>query len=255
MTKILLAAPLLHLADPEFNRRQILTALQAGQAAQADLVLLGEASLQGFDFLRFHYAEDIRRVATLHGEEIASLQEAARRAGVGLGLGFYENYIGEIHSSYIVIDKKGEVADVCRRVSPGWKKAGACADYREGPGFHSFGLDGRHFAVLICGDLWEGRLLTSISVLDEEADAFFWPVHVDIPPERWNSSNRDFQALDDLSCLAYAHQSALLEKPVLFINNYLAEQDRAKGGLYHWEQGRTKASLPMGESGYLLTEV
>lgn len=258
--KIMLAAPELHPDDLGSNQRQMLATMEQAAREGADLLLFGEASLPGFDALSFDYAKDIRKVLSLHSPEIAVMQEAACHHAVAVAFGFFENHLGGIYSSYLILDQQGRVADLYRRVSPGWKEARACADYREGLSFHSFSLSdrklsGRKFATLICGDLWEDKLLSAICALDAEVDAFFWPVHVDIAVKDWEENNTDYSAADNISCSAYAHQSSLLAKPVLFINNYLSDPGRAKGGLYHWEKGRTVAHKPMGRPDFLMTEL
>lgn len=133
--KIMLAAPELHPDDLGSNQRQMLATMEQAAREGADLLLFGEASLPGFDALSFDYAKDIRKVLSPHSPEIAVMQEAACHHAVAVGFGFFENHLGGIYSSYLILDQQGRVADLYRRVSPGWKVARACADYREGLSF------------------------------------------------------------------------------------------------------------------------
>jgi predicted amidohydrolase len=253
--RIVLACPVLRLADLSYNLKAISHAIEEAARKEADLVLFGEASLSGFEALTFDYQEDLKHTLGLRGPEIASLQDVCRQNKIAAGFGFYENDGGGFYSTYLVVGADGQIIDRYHRISPGWKEAKACADYREGEDFRVFQLADKKLCTLVCGDLWEPSLLERIAALDPLVDAFLWPVHTDISLRAWEKANYDFQDPDNVSRIAYRHQSSILAKPVLFINNYVEEEGRAKGGLYYWEKGQEKAALPRGSSGSLLIEL
>lgn len=245
--KIALCPTLSRDLDFEGNLRRLRVKAAEAAAAGADLALFGEAFLQGFGAMKFDYREDIPNACALSSEEIAKARLAARTYGIALGFGFFENSQGGIYSSYLVLDRHGQTADLYRRVSSGWKeeRARLCPDYREGKGFHSFELAGKRFVTLICGDFWEDGLIPEISGLDTEADAFLWPVHCDYSPEEWEAGERG----------DYARRSCILAKPVVFVNNFREEDPQAEahaqGGAYVWQQGKTSAALNMKEEAIL----
>lgn len=211
----------------------------------ADFYVFPEAFLQGFDFLTFNYKDDIDRVVQLGGKEIAFIKRLARENNKAIGFGYYENYKGAIYSSYMVVDKKGETILNYRRVSSGWRPFDTCADYREGSDFYSFNLDGKVFSCLICGDLWEDKLLLPILEMDEKVDAFLYPVHCDYTVDFWeNCEHKEYQK-----------RSAILAKTVLFCNNYTEGKKTAKGGAYVWSKGAELYSLGMGAPKSLVFQI
>ena len=249
--KIRLSCPVHDLHRMDRNLQTLLHEMEAGQRDQVDLLLTGESFLSGFDALSFDYREDLARCLYLRSETLTLIRNACRSCQIAVGFGAYIQEKGGIYSAYIVLDKEGEIADLYKRVSPGWKEAKACADYREGRTLHSFRLEKREFATMLCGDFWDGEVSEAIASLDGRVDAFFWPCHCDFDPAAWTSDNRDYQDPGNISSLAYAHQSAIAARPVFFINNYCLEAERAKGGLYVWEKGSVLASRPMGISAHL----
>lgn len=253
--RIMLAAPELSLDDINVNSDRIISYIRKAGKNNVSLVLFSEASLTGFESMTFEYRKDIVRTLSVNGSEISRIRKAAIDNNVAVGFGFHENHKGGIYSSYMVTGKDGQTVDLYRRVSNGWRKSDACADYREGHEFHSFIYEGVRFTTIICGDLWEDNLVPLITELEDETDVFLWPVHCDISYYKWNEENTDFSDSQNMSRLSYAHRSSILSKPVLFINTFAREKDRAKGGLYHWHLGKEINSLEMGKEGYLITEV
>lgn len=243
--KICLSAKPLTLTNIDENGKRIRDAMREARTGGAELILFGEASLSGFEALTFDYERDIRRCLGISGPELARLRDVARDIGIGVGVGFYENYKGGIYSTYAVIDAEGDIREIYRRVSPGWKREDACADYRDGDEFHAFRYGDKLFGLMICGDFWEEDLLPALIELDPVVDAFLWPVHCDYTVRKWQSGEAD----------EYRARTAIMAKPVLFINNYVDAEDRAKGGLYHWCRGRTLDKLPMGETGLLYIDL
>ncbi|MDO5734226.1 MAG: carbon-nitrogen hydrolase family protein [Eubacteriales bacterium] len=233
------------LNDPQFNFEVLASAARQAKANNSELLLFAEAFLQGFEAMSFDYAEDIQKAYSIRGSELAKVRQIARENELAIGLGFYENYKGGIYSAYAIFDQDGETIEHYRRVSPGWKMPKACADYREGSNFHSFRFAGKTFATLICGDFWTDELLPAIIAMDADVDAFIWPVHCDYESEFWQQEEK----------AEYAKRSAILAKPILFINNFVKEKNRAKGGVYLWQQGKTLAALEMGELGQLNLEL
>lgn len=212
--------------------------------ADAHLALFGEAYLQGFEGLNFNYDQDIHRCLSLGSPEIAELCQFAKKNELGLGFGYYENYRGAIYSSYMVIHDSGRILCNYRRVSKGWKTSSACADYREGKSFSSFSFHDKRFVPMICGDFWEDDLLGDLVAFDDHVDAYLWPVHCDYDPRDWKEAKLEYEA-----------RTAIFSHSVLYINSYCKGEGRAKGGLYHWKQGKTLAEKKMGKESMLLLDL
>ena len=243
--KIALIAALSETNQPEANFQRMQDWATKAKAAGADLALFGEAFLQGFEALTFDYQQDIEKTFSSGSHIIARICAFARETGIALGLGYYENDHGAIYASYLLVSKEGQIMANYRRVSPGWKEPGAHADYREGKHFLTVRYLDKTLGLMLCGDFWEDHLLPAIVEMDLHADAFLWPVHCDYAVSDWENGIRE----------EYRERSQILEHPVLFINNVAAPADRAKGGLYHWDLGRTVAALEMGEEGMLVVTV
>lgn len=243
--KIALIAAVSRTDQVEENLNTLFENARKAKGQGADLALYGEAFLQGFEAMTFEYESDIHKCLSLGSRTIARVMAFCKAEGIALGLGYYENAHGAIYASYLLVGDLGQVLANYRRVSPGWKEPGAHADYREGKHFLSVRYKGKELALMLCGDFWEDELLPQILEMDDKADAFLWPVHCDYDVGSWQASEE----------AEYRKRSALLAAPVLFINNFTEEQDRAKGGLYHWHLGRTQARADMGQEAILLVEI
>ncbi len=221
------------------------TAVTKAKQQGSDLTVFGEAFLSGFEALDFSYLHDAARALFVRGKEIAQIRSWAAENRMAIGFGFYENDGGYLFSSYLVIDKLGDIKGHYRRVSKGWRKKNTPVEYREGDEFITFRLDQTRITLLVCGDLWEDDLLMPIIDRDVETDLFLWPVHCDYPVSQWHETEGE----------AYRQRSQILSKPVLFVNNYVDPADRAKGGAYLWHLGRELDALPYGLPGLLHVEV
>ncbi|MBS5966793.1 MAG: carbon-nitrogen hydrolase family protein [Finegoldia magna] len=142
----------------------------------------------------------------------------------------------------VPVTKRGEIINNYRRMSPGWKEPSACSDYREGDKLYLYKMDGVSFSTLICGDFWDEDLYTYISMID--SDVLLWPVFVDFSVIDWYKNE-----FED-----YRNQSQLVPMPVLFVNSFVDEDDRAKGGAYVFYQGKVVEELEMGKAGVLRYE-
>lgn len=228
--------------DIEANLATIEREAEIAGESNVDLVLFGEAFLQGFESMTFDYLHDADVTLGMGSVPIAHLRNIARLYELGLGVGFYENDHGAFYSSYLLIDKNGEILHRYRRASEGWKMPDANADYREGQDFFPFAFENVKMGVLICGDLWEDHLLEAIADLDAEVECILWPVHTDYSVVDWERGIRS----------EYVERASILGAHVFFINNYVQREDLAKGGAYVWHHGRELAALPPGSPGRLL---
>ena len=240
--RIQLSAAMCVYGDVDANLLTIEREVELAKKSSADLVLFGEAYLQGFESMTFNYVHDAGVTLGMGSVPIAYLRKTACHYGVGLGIGFYENDHGAFYSSYVVIGKQGQVIHRYRRVSEGWKLPGANADYREGRTFLPFEFEGVKMGIVICGDLWEDHLLKAIADLDAQVDCMLWPVHTDYSVDEWEGGVRK----------EYTERSSILDAHAFLINNYVQCKKLAKGGAYVWYQGRELAAFSPGSPGRLL---
>ena len=215
-------------------------------AGRADIILFGEAFLQGFYGARFHPEQDETIAIGKDDSIIKEICSVARQYSVAVSFGFIEK-AGEIfYSSQITIDSNGQILDLYRRVSPGWKEEFAGERYREGKEFHIFDFNEKKIAVGLCGDLWFDENVEAINVLQPEV--IFWPVYTDYNYEEWNTAVK----------YEYAEQAGKLSGKVLYVNSVCLdkeEEEIARGGAVLFEKGCIVKEIPSGEENVLLVEV
>ncbi len=242
--KIVLCSAESRAGDIEYNFSQIKFFLDKTKNEKPDMILFGESFLQGFDALCFDYKKDIHRALGINSVPIAEIKKYAALQKTAIGFGFYENDCGGIYSSYLIAGKNGETLCLYKRISQGWRITDTCADYREGKHFIEFEFEGKKLSLFICGDLWEDNLLHKI--IDLNADAFLWPVFCGYSVAEWENDKTD-----------YAARTAILDKPVLFVNSLTEDLHNKKtgGGAFVWHLGKLIKELPMGKTGYIIYEI
>ncbi len=208
-----------------------------------DLLCFGESFIQGFEGLTWQYEEDINRAITQDDSIVLQIKEWAKQYNCGISFGFIEKENETIFSSNMVIDRDGNVIDVFRRVSTGWKEPIAGEFYQEGVGFHTFEYMGKVLSVAICGDFFNDGFLNELEQL--EIDALLWPVYKDTPTEQWLESSQG----------EYTERAQNMPCPTLMINSFDDDNLRAKGGCYVFHHNKILSSLPFGNVGILEFEL
>lgn len=231
--------------DLRHNKQVILDTLKA-YSGKVDLVLFGEAFLQGFYGATFDPEHDARIAVSGDDPIIGEIAAAAEENAVAVSFGFLEKVYDCFYSSQITLDNRGNVIDLYRRVSPGWKEPFAGDQYREGNGFHYFFFQGKKIAVGLCGDLWYEENVEQMKQLDP--DAVFWPVYTDFNFREWNDSIKD----------EYAEQAGKFCDTVLYVNSVCLDkegEEYARGGAALFRNGAICRELPAGREGILFVEL
>ena len=226
--------------DIEYNKAAIADTLEKC-AGKADVVLFGEAFLQGFSAINFVVEHDAAVAVSRDDTVICEICDIAKENGIAVSFGFIEKDGGAFYSSQMTIDRQGRVIDVYRRVSPGWKEAFAGKEYREGDGFHTFDFLDQKVAVGLCGDLWYEENIARLKEL--QPDIVWWPVYTDYSVLEWNSTAK----------LEYAEQAGKLQAPVLYVNS--VDREIAHGGAALFNQGTIQEELPAGPEGILIVKI
>lgn len=208
-----------------------------------DLICFGESFLQGFDGLTWKYDQDIERALTKDHSIIDRIRKVAETSKCGISFGFIERDKSTLYSSNMVIDSYGEIIDIFRRISPGWKEPKANNMYKEGQEFHTFTYMDKVLGTAICGDIWDDHLLKDLEGM--KMDALLWPVYIDYSVTQWNRHSRK----------EYVERTQNLPYPVLMINSFCEDNNRAKGGCYVFHHNTIAASLPLGNTGVLEFEL
>ena len=215
-------------------------------AADADIILLGEAFLQGFYGATFDPTHDAHLALSPDDTVIQDIRTAAKQLGVAVSFGFIEKDGPLFYSSQMTIGSDGTVLDLYRRISPGWKEHFAGEQYREGDGFHCFPLMSQSVAVALCGDLWYDENILAMNQL--HPDIVLWPVYTDFNFNVWNTSMKH----------EYAAQAEKISSKVLYVNSVCKDKDGdeiARGGAALFANGSIVQELPAGQEGILILDI
>ncbi len=243
--KILLAAITSLTGNVQKNKDRMIALMQKN-SDKADMLLFGEAFLQGFYSMDFHYPHDIQLALPLDSPIVNEIKEAAKANGTGVSFGMLERDNENIYSSQITISSQGDMIDVFHRVSPGWKEESANECYLEGNNFHCFEYMNKKIAVGLCGDLWFEEKVSEISAL--APDIVFWPVYTDYAADEWNASVK----------YEYCEQAKKVCRKVLYVNSVCIDQvgdEIAKGGSALFGNGEILLETPSGEESELLVDL
>lgn len=231
--------------DLEHNKKIIINAMRE-YAHKADLLVFGESFLHGFEALSWDYEKDKTIAIDINDDIIKEIKMVAKENSIAVSFGMIEKADEALYSSQITIGKAGEVIDVFRRVSDGWKEPIADAHYKEGDGFHTFDFEGKKILVGICGDFWHEELIEKAGAIDK--DIVLWPVYTDFEPRVWNEEEK----------FEYAVQAAKLKAPVLYVNSVCYDFDEAyisKGGACHFDGDKIIKEVPSGAEAVLAIDI
>lgn len=232
--------------DVKHNQQVILNAMDKS-AKKADIVLFGEAFLQGFYAASFDRIQDAKIAVTPDDPIILAIRERAGALGIAVSFGFIEKERDCYYSSQLTIDKNGAIIDLYRRISPGWKLPNADAShYQEGEAFHMFDFMNKKIAVALCGDLWYTENADAMKILGP--DVVFWPVYTDFNWQKWNNEIK----------FEYAAQAQKACERVLYVNAYCKDKEGdeiARGGAALFENGLITKEIPSGKEDILIIDI
>lgn len=232
--------------DINYNKMVIIDTLN-NLKNKVDIVLFGEAFLQGFDSLSFDYGEDKYIPLSIYSNVIREIIETAKENKIAVSFGFIEKEDNKVYSSQLTIDSEGNIVNLYRRVSKGWKEAYATEEYCEGSSFSSFLFMGKRIVVALCGDLWYEENIKAIQELN--ANIVFWPVYTDFDYEEWNNKLK----------YEYLEQASKISSDVLYVNSYCIDKEDideiAKGGAIFFSKGKIISEKPAGKEDTLIVEI
>ena len=243
--KCLLAALGFKNNDTLYNKEVIINTLK-NYANKVDIVIFGEAFLQGFYAATFDESFDKNIAISLNSNIIKEIKNACIQNNIAVSFGFFELDNGNFYSSQITVDKNGNVIDLFKRVSSGWKEHFANDSYKEGTSFHIFIFMNKKVLVGLCGDLWFEENVNKIN--NHNPDIVFWPVYTDYNYDNWNN----------LEKYEYDTQAKLVCDNVLYVNSYCLDKEGneiAKGGAIYYKKGNIEKEIPSGKEEILVVEI
>lgn len=230
-----------------YNKKVIIDTIKEC-SSMADFIIFGEAFLQGFEGINFDIEHDRKVAIKINDEIIEEISNECKSHSIAVSFGFIEILEDRFYSSQLTIDRYGNIIDIFRHVSPGWKEEFASFNYVEGDSFHTFQMEGITFLIGLCGDFWYDENIEKIAKI--EKDLVLWPVYTDYNYENWNNEVK----------YEYKEQAKKIGRKVLYVNSYcIDKQDEyevAKGGAIYFKNGEIFKEVPSGKEGLLfLNEV
>ncbi len=236
--RIALASARIVDGDIDFNLSQMERYMKEAKAEGAELVCFGEAFLQGFNALSWHYGEDKNIALTASSRELMRIKALSVELGIDVMFGYNELECETIYSSCALVSG-GEIIHNYRRISRGWREyTKTDAHYKEGLSVEAFEYKGKRCVIALCGDLWDHPERFAVG-----EDILFWPVYVCWTREEWENGGKN----------EYAQQAMLCCENTLYINS-VCDGD-AFGGAAHFLGGAIHRELPIFNEGLLIVEV
>jgi len=203
--------------DIEFNLNNCIKFVQKAKEQNVDLVIFGEAYLQGFESLVWKPEIDLAVGIKRQSEKMDMLRNCCKEGNIAIGIGYIEREENKLYSSYLVIDKNGNDIVNYRRISSGWRIENVdIKTYKEGTEFSIFKFMGYKMTIGLCGDFWTDNIIENFS--RDRIEIVLWPVFVS-----WNNKKMGTVEFNE-----YIEQSKKINKNIFYVNsicegkNYLA---------------------------------
>lgn len=229
----------------DYNKKVIIQTM-IKYSRKADILIFGEAFLQGFYGVTFNVKHDKQIAINQNDLIIQDICSIAKQYRIAVSFGFIEKNQNCFYSSQITIDCNGNIIDLYRRVSSGWKETFASKEYCEGKKFNNFLYKGKKISVALCGDLWFDENIDKLKILSP--DIVFWPVYTDYNFNDWNTAVK----------YEYAVQAGKIGGKVLYINSFCkdkTENEIARGGAALFIDGKIDTEIAAGKEDILFIEI
>jgi len=147
----------------EKNIKDIHLYIKKAASNNCDLVMFPEASTTGL----INNDEPIHDLAlgiTLDSSEVQDLCNLAKANNINVAIGIFEREECKLYDSALFINRNGEIGLNYRRISKGWHGLYVDKDtYQEGCELGIYHSDIGSISFLICGDLFDERLVKKIN--------------------------------------------------------------------------------------------
>lgn len=216
----------------------------------ADCIVFSEAALTGL-INNDDPKHDLALSFTLDDPENKGIYEFSASFGIDVAFGFFEEKDGHIYDSAVYFEHLKNKRYVYRRITEGWY--GPVADksvYKCGSMTDVFSMGIGKVSFLICGDLFDDKLIEAVRINDSELVivpfARCFSAGID-PVTEWNSVEKN----------AYAEQVEKIGKETVLVNyiSGFVQEDYFGGALYVGKEGNVKAEKLIFEEGILYVDI
>ena len=93
--------------DIDFNLNNCIKFIQKAKERNVDLVIFGEAFLQGFESLVWKPEIDLAIGIKRQSKIMSILRSCCKEENIAIGIGYIERDDNKLYSSYLIIDSNG----------------------------------------------------------------------------------------------------------------------------------------------------
>ncbi len=240
--------------SPENNLNEILNYIQQASRMNADLVLFAEATYTGLVNID-NIQNDTSLFVPIPGAVSLQISSAARKNKIYVGLGLLERETEKFYDSAILIDTTGKIILKYRRNSAGWHSPQADPSvYCQGNIISSVETALGKMAFIICGDLFEDKILEQLKHL--ELDYLLFPLARSFDSSQKFTQEQWDEEIED----GYLPRFRVLQVPSLMVNYYSPELSDSNwttigGAEVISSTGKIIASYPIAKEGMLLVDI
>lgn len=227
------------------NLAKMIDQIKEAKNHGAEIILFSECQLCSFCVGENVLAD--RKVAlSATDARIKRLCELAKELEIAVGFGFLELKDGGFYDSYAIIEKKGTIREIYRRVTKTWHKEVRGDMYCEGDGIFSLVVNGLCISMILCGDLFDDVVCAMVNALD--CDICFIPMARSmgktITQAEWEKEEKE-----------YCKQVLKLNTNALLINQYYEKGDYFGGVSAICADGSVESRLPIYTEGIHYLEI
>ncbi|MBU4486787.1 MAG: carbon-nitrogen hydrolase family protein [Candidatus Delongbacteria bacterium] len=216
----------------------------------AECIVFSEAALTGL-INNDDPVHDYCLAITLDDVVIKEIFECCSENKIDIVFGFFERSGNSIYDSAVYFDHKKNVTHTYRRISSGWHGAGESSKvYRQGTEVKVFDTKIGNISFLICGDLFDDRLVETVR--NNDSNLVIVPFARCFPEEVDN-----LKVWSITEKYIYADQVKKIGKDTVLVN-YISgygPEDYFGGVLFVGKNGKINAELPVFEKGILYVDI
>jgi N-carbamoylputrescine amidase len=238
-------------ASREHNLQGVLAGIGRAAESGAELVMFPEAALTGL-VNNDRPARDLGFGIAVPGPEARAMAAMAQTNKIALAIGVLERAGSRLFDTALLFAPGSPEPFVYRRISPGWHgRKAPLRVYGAGTEVNRFEHRLGKFAFLVCGDLFDDKLVAKVREL--RPDWLLVPMH-----RCFGDGSHDQRHWEEKELPAYVERVRLVGTTTL-ITNCLAERSLGGGSFGGaWAiglDGEVLAGLPLGSAGMLFVDL
>lgn len=235
-------------SDPSENLHRLKRLAQLGARRGGEIVLFPEMALTAGE-ISGRGEEDLSLGQPVPGPMTDSLSSLAADLEVHLAVGLLERSDRRLYDTALLFAPSGELALFYRRIQPQWHADDVDASvYCEGEEVPSATTPFGSLAFVICGDIFEDRVVETVQALHPDLVLF--------PLARWFKDRTGWRT-EELP--VYCNQVRRIGSPALMVNeldSHSPDIPPSLGGAYVVSAaGRVLAASPLDQQGVLCVDI